>query len=102
MRRVFNTWSLASFFSSTAIAVTMITAVNAGAAIVSTANSDVQPLSATRTGTELLVDWNQDFIVYSNLDTENAERPALSALSPEETQTSDGTCLLYTSPSPRD
>ena len=66
MRRFFNfwSWSLASLFSSTALAVTLFGAVNAGAAIVMSANSDVQPMSSLRAGTELLVDRNQDFIIY--------------------------------------
>ena len=91
MRRFFSFWSssLARLFSSTAIAVTLFGAVNVHAAIIVPANPNVQPVSSLPVGTELLVEMNQDFVVYPDLDTENTGCPTLPPLSPDESQTSD-------------
>ncbi|MGO9112142.1 MAG: hypothetical protein ACLP9L_23190 [Thermoguttaceae bacterium] len=91
MNRFFSSWfrSLASLFSGVVLAVTCFGAVNAGAMIVISANSDVRPTSNTFAVNELLVDWNQDSIIYLDQSTENAARPALPSLSPDEPRTSD-------------
>ena len=80
MRHFFSpwSWSLASLFSSTAFALTLFGAVNADAAIIVPANPNVQPASSLPVGTEQLVEMNQDFVVYPDLDTENAGSPHLA------------------------
>ncbi|MGA2254895.1 MAG: hypothetical protein ABSG53_09550, partial [Thermoguttaceae bacterium] len=90
MRRFFNywSWSLANLFSSTAVAVTLFGAVNAGAGIVMPANSNVQPTSNIPAGIELPVDGIEYFAIYPDLNTENADRPALPPLLPDEPQAS--------------
>ena len=93
MKRFFSpwSWSLASLFSGTALALPLFGAVNVGAAIVMSATSEIRPTANARAGTGLLVDWNQDVIVHSNLNAQDAVRPALPTLSPEEPKTPDAT-----------
>ena len=81
--------SLASLFGGTVLALTLFGAVNAGAAIDHVDDFDYPADVPRRLGTELLVDWNQDFTICPDLGTEDTERPALPSLSPDEPQTSD-------------
>ena len=73
MTRFFSSWyrTVASLFSGTAIAVTCLIAVNAGAMIVMSANSEIRPASATPAVTALVVDWDRDLFIYSDPSTEN-------------------------------
>ena len=91
MDRVFSTWlrSLASLFSATVLAVTWFGVFNAEAMIVKSANSDNQPAFNAVAITDLLGDWDRDLMFYAELDVENADRPALPYLSPDEPQASE-------------
>jgi hypothetical protein len=64
-------------------------AAQAGDLITLFANSDFRPVYDAPVPSGMLIDWNRDFIIYSNLNAENAGRLPLPSLTPDAPQSSN-------------